>query len=106
MQKQLYIIRHGETELNKLGIVQGRGVNPSLNETGKLQASLFYSAYKNKGFEIIYTSTLRRSHESVAAFVEDGIPWEQHAALDEISWGIYEGQPATLEFKHQYKIML
>ncbi len=33
MDKELYIIRHGETELNRLGIVQGRGVNSDLNDT-------------------------------------------------------------------------
>ena len=43
--KQLYIIRHGETELNRLGIVQGRGVDASLNETGITQAEAFFQKY-------------------------------------------------------------
>ena len=30
--KEIYIIRHGETDFNKQGIVQGRGVNSDLNE--------------------------------------------------------------------------
>ena len=40
--KEIYIIRHGETELNRLGIVQGRGVDSDLNDTGRAQAEAFY----------------------------------------------------------------
>ena len=75
--------------------MQGRGVNPSLNEEGKDQARQFYNYYCNESFEIIYTSTLRRSYESVQLFIQKGIPWEEHAELDEVSWGIFEGQPVT-----------
>ncbi|MEO5675653.1 MAG: histidine phosphatase family protein [Chitinophagales bacterium] len=103
MTKQLFIIRHGETDNNKQGIVQGRGVNPSLNDIGREQSLLFYQRYCNQPFEIIYTSTLRRSYESVSLFIEKGIPWERHAELDEISWGIFEGQPVTPEFKALYQ---
>lgn len=46
---------------------------------------------------------MRRSYESVSLFIEKGIPWEQHAELDEISWGIFEGQPVTPEFKALYQ---
>jgi broad specificity phosphatase PhoE len=104
--KELFIIRHGETDLNKQGIVQGRGVNPSLNELGRKQAQLFYNYYRSEPFDIVYTSSLKRAHESVAAFIDNGIPWEQHAELDEISWGIFEGKPASPEFKSQYKKLL
>jgi len=101
--KELFIIRHGETDLNKQGIVQGRGVDPPLNELGRKQALLFYEYYRNEPFEIIYTSTLRRAYETVEPFIEKGIPWEKHAELDEISWGVFEGKPVTSEFKQLYK---
>jgi len=103
LTRELYIIRHGETDLNKQGIVQGRGVDPPLNDLGRKQALLFYKYYKNEPFEIIYTSTLRRAIETVELFIEKGIPWEKHAELDEISWGVFEGQPVTPEFKLLYK---
>ena len=104
--KELYIIRHGETDLNKQGIVQGRGVNPPLNDLGRRQAELFFKKYQDEPFEVIYTSSLRRSKESVKRFIEKGIPWEAHAELDEISWGIFEGKPATHDFKMQYRNLL
>lgn len=106
MNKEIFIIRHGETDFNLQGIVQGRGVNPSLNTTGKRQAQLFFNRYQDESFEVIYTSTLRRTHESVEAFISKGIKWEQSAALDEISWGIFEGKHATLDFKALYRKLI
>jgi len=91
LEKQIYIIRHGETDLNKKGIVQGRGVNSPLNETGLKQASAFYEAYRQERFDRVYTSTMLRTHQTVEQFIRKGIPWTQLAGLDEISWGIYEG---------------
>ncbi|RYZ95555.1 MAG: histidine phosphatase family protein, partial [Sphingobacteriaceae bacterium] len=35
MLKTLYIVRHGQTDLNKQGIVQGRGMNTDLNDEGR-----------------------------------------------------------------------
>ncbi|MGV3762409.1 histidine phosphatase family protein [Parapedobacter sp.] len=93
MEKTLYIIRHGQTDFNLKGIVQGRGIDSPLNEIGKKQAEAFYSHYRNVGFDKIYTSTLVRTHQTVAPFV--GIPTEQLAGLDEIGWGIYEGKEQT-----------
>ena len=106
MSKELFIIRHGETDLNLQGIVQGRGVNPSLNETGRRQAALFFGKYQDEKFELVCTSTLKRAHESVSSFIQKGIPWLQFPELDEISWGIFEGQRATHEFKELYRNLL
>lgn len=103
--KEIYIIRHGETELNRLGIVQGRGVNADLNSTGHEQALAFYSTYKNVGFDKIYTSSLKRTHQTVDGFLTDGIAWEQDADLDELAWGIWEGKSSTEESLRVFKEM-
>ncbi|GEM64319.1 phosphoglycerate mutase [Sphingobacterium faecium NBRC 15299] len=92
MKKTFYFIRHGQTDLNLKGIVQGRGVNSPLNETGMAQAQAFYDAYKDIPFDKIYTSTLLRTHQTVESFIRDGISWQELEGLDEISWGIYEGK--------------
>jgi probable phosphoglycerate mutase len=97
--KEIYIIRHGETELNRLGMVQGRGVNTSLNETGEAQARAFYEYYKTVPFDKIYTSSLQRTQQTVKDFIADGIPVEHLANLDEMSWGEWEGKPSTAESK-------
>ena len=106
MVKQLYIIRHGETDLNLEGIVQGRGVDPPLNETGRKQATLFYDYYKDESFEIMYISSLRRTFESVQPFIEKNVPYEKHADLDEISWGVFEGKRAGTDFKALYRDLI
>ncbi len=36
--KHLYIVRHGETDFNLKGIIQGRLIDADLNETGQNQA--------------------------------------------------------------------
>ncbi len=97
MKKTFYFIRHGQTDLNLKGIVQGRGVNSPLNDNGLQQAQAFYEAYKHIPFDKIYTSTLLRTHQTVQHFVNDGIPMHELAGLDEISWGIYEGKEQTQE---------
>ncbi|GGE27004.1 histidine phosphatase family protein [Sphingobacterium cellulitidis] len=97
MKKTFYFIRHGQTDLNLKGIVQGRGVDSPLNDNGLKQAQAFYDSYKNVPFDKIYTSTLIRTHQTVAPFLKNGVPMEQLIGLDEISWGIYEGQEQTAD---------
>ncbi|RFZ84718.1 histidine phosphatase family protein [Mucilaginibacter terrenus] len=99
MIKTLYIVRHGQTELNKQGIVQGRGRDTDLNEEGRAQAQQFYDAYKNVPFDKIYISKLKRTQQSIQPFIDAGIPYEKLEGLDELAWGKYEGQPATPETK-------
>ena len=35
MEKWIYIIRHGETDYNKAGMVQGSGIDSDLNDLGR-----------------------------------------------------------------------
>lgn len=102
MQKEIYIIRHGETDYNRLGIIQGQGVDTSLNELGRRQARAFYERYQDAGFEAVLTSRLRRTHETVEPFLQQGLPWEQFAEIDEMHWGTHEGRQSTPEMKQRY----
>jgi broad specificity phosphatase PhoE len=95
MDKELYIIRHGETALNKRGIIQGRGIDSDLNDTGRCQAAAFYDYYKNVSFDKVYTSALKRTHQTVKGFIDAGIPWEKHPELDELAWGEWEGKQTS-----------
>jgi broad specificity phosphatase PhoE len=104
--KKIYIIRHGQTDFNLRGIVQGSGVDSSLNETGKAQAKAFFEKYENVSFDKIYTSKLKRTKESVQGFIDKGIPHESLVGLNEISWGSKEGQEITPEEDLYYHWML
>ncbi|HEY8402103.1 MAG TPA: histidine phosphatase family protein [Cytophagaceae bacterium] len=101
--KKIYLIRHGQTEYNRIGIVQGSGVDTDLNETGRLQAEAFYQAYRHVEFKKIYTSALKRSIQSVEKFIASGIPHEKYAGLNEISWGKKDGQIITSDDDTFYK---
>lgn len=104
--KKIYLIRHGQTDFNLKGIVQGSGVDSSLNAKGMAQARAFFEMYKHIKFDKIYTSTLKRTRESVSGFIELGIPTESLSGLNEISWGAKEGQPITPEEDQYYHWML
>lgn len=99
IKKTLYIVRHGQTDLNKQGIVQGRGKNTDLNGEGRKQANQFYDAYKSVPFNKIYISELKRTQQSIQPFIDLGIPYEKLSGLDELAWGIYEGMPNTPDTK-------
>jgi broad specificity phosphatase PhoE len=95
MAKELYFIRHGETDFNARGMVQGRGIDSDLNAVGRAQGEAFYQKYKDVPFDKLYTSTLKRTHQTVKSFIDAGLPWEQLSGLDELAWGELEGKPAT-----------
>ena len=104
--KKIYIIRHGQTDFNLQNIVQGSGVDSSLNNQGRLQAEAFFNAYRNVPFDKVYTSALKRTAETVASFIKLGIPMESLRGLNEISWGTKEGFPITPEEDEYYHYML
>jgi probable phosphoglycerate mutase len=89
--KKIYLVRHGQTDYNLRGIVQGSGIDAPLNGTGEDQALAFYESYKNVNFAKVYTSNLQRAIQSVSGFIGDEITHEQLSGLNEISWGDREG---------------
>ena len=101
-KKTMYIVRHGQTDLNRRGIIQGRGMDTDLNDEGRRQADLFFKAYKNIPFDKVYISALKRTQQSVQPFIDLGIPYEKLSGLDELGWGVHEGKPATPENKAEF----
>ena len=104
--KKIYVVRHGQTDFNLQNIVQGSGVDSSLNPRGLAQARAFFDHYKDVPFDKIYTSTLKRTKETVQQFLDLGIPTEALAGLNEISWGNKEGYKITPDEDQYYHYML
>lgn len=122
----LYIIRHGETALNRQNIVQGSGVDSDLNATGHKQAQLFFNYYQNISFDVIITSALKRTHQTVAPFLKHlsvkkghlidvnstelhtikDKKWLKTAELNEICWGINEGKVGGPDSEVLYKKLM
>ena len=104
--KTVYLIRHGETAFNRQGVVQGSGVDSDLNELGKAQAEAFFQHYQHIPFDKVYTSGLKRTHQSVNKFLALNLPWEQHTGLNEISWGVREGKIPNNRDNEYYKMLI
>lgn len=106
MIKKIYIIRHGQTDYNSLGIVQGSGIDADLNKLGRKQAQAFYENYRNEGFQKVFISGLKRTQQSVASFLSEGLPSEVMPELNEISWGKHEGVAVDAEGEAYYQSMI
>lgn len=104
--KTIYLIRHGETDFNRQGVVQGSGVDSDLNELGQAQAEAFFQKYQHIPFDKVYTSALKRTHQSVKKFLEKNLTWEQHQGLNEISWGVREGKVPNNRDNEYYKVLI
>ncbi|MEZ4885807.1 MAG: histidine phosphatase family protein [Chitinophagales bacterium] len=101
--KELFVVRHGETDYNKAGIVQGRGINSSLNDKGRKQAQALFEGYKDHAFDAIYASALVRTHQTVEPFEALGYEILKSPNLDEIDWGVHEGKRGMPELREEYR---
>jgi probable phosphoglycerate mutase len=99
---ELYVVRHGETNYNKAGKVQGRGIDAPINETGRDQAAKFFRKFESIEFDHIYTSTLQRTWQSVDQFIKKKGTFEKLSGLDEIDWGAKEGLPFSTSDHNEY----
>ena len=85
----IYIIRHGQTELNRRQVLQGRSDAP-LNETGIAQAQQMASALAGVVFCRVFSSPLRRAVQT-ARIVAPNVEPEMDERLIEMDYGPYEG---------------
>ena len=104
--KKIYLLRHGQTDYNLQGVVQGSGIDAPINATGRSQADAFFKAYSHNSFDQLYHSALIRTQQSIQGFIDLGIPVTSLSELNEISWGEYEGTPMTPEEGEYYRMML
>jgi probable phosphoglycerate mutase len=89
---RIFLVRHGETEWNRIGRFQGRNDQP-LNEKGRKQAQALAEALQNEEFKAIYTSPLPRSLEtarSIRVFHPE-TPLIEEANFMEMDLGEFEG---------------
>ncbi len=99
--KNIFVVRHGETDFNKDGKYLGR-IDESLNCSGITQAKELAVFLKDLNIEIIYCSPLKRAIET-ANFIKSqlncGIIVDE--SFIERSLGIYEGLTKN-EIKYKY----
>lgn len=86
---KLYVIRHGETDENITGIMQGN-MDTKLNEIGRNQARSLIEIVKQKNIDLIISSPKKRAIET-AKIVAPNIPLITDNRLLSRDHGEFEG---------------
>ncbi len=93
---QLCIARHGETDWNKSGILQG-WLDVPINAHGRTQAAVMAQTFARQGFDAVWTSTLVRARETaeiLSLALQLAAP-RSHAGLKERNFGAIQGIPKS-----------
>lgn len=90
---KIYIVRHGETNENRLGIMQGE-LDTKLNAAGIEQAQAVAGALETVNFAKAFSSHLDRAVKTAEIILQKhpGVPLEQHTSLRERNLGDWQGQ--------------
>jgi broad specificity phosphatase PhoE len=91
----LLLVRHGETDWNADGRLQGHTDRP-LSDFGRRQAQQLAAELEGDELEAIYSSDLARARETAEIVGERlGLPVELDPDLREKDWGNWEGLTAV-----------
>jgi broad specificity phosphatase PhoE len=91
----LFLVRHGETDWNAEGRLQGHTDRP-LSDYGRRQARQLAEELEGEELEAIYSSDLARARETAEIVGERlGLPVALEPELREKDWGTWEGLNAV-----------
>jgi 2,3-bisphosphoglycerate-dependent phosphoglycerate mutase len=88
-QLTVFVVRHGQTDWNKEGRIQGGTDNP-LNATGREQAATLAGTLEGIKLDAVYTSSHQRARQTAAVF-EGRAPVTPMDELRERFFGKFEG---------------
>lgn len=98
---KIYLIRHGQTDWNVAGKIQGIQDIP-LNETGLRQARDAAAGMDGRKISAIYCSKLKRAAQTAQAIgMRQGVPVYGVDGLEEMRFGLFEGH-TWKEIEEQY----
>jgi len=100
----LYLIRHGETEWNRTGRIQGRS-NIPLSDAGEKEARVLSGLMEKIRFAQIVSSDLERAHQTAIILSRGECVVTKDARLRERSYGRYEGMTVdeiVLSFQREH----
>ncbi|EQC46101.1 histidine phosphatase family protein [Bacteriovorax sp. Seq25_V] len=87
---ELYVFRHGQTDWNKAGRLQGHS-DIALNDTGISQAKKLAMKFEKIKIDHIFSSDLIRAKSTAELALGELIPMTLHPGLREVNIGDYEG---------------
>jgi broad specificity phosphatase PhoE len=93
---KIFLVRHGETEWNKVRRIQGGESDTPLNDTGKLQANALAGRLKNEKITAVFSSPLQRALQTAQAIAAyHSLEVTALPSLKEIKVGELEGRLAS-----------
>ena len=85
----LLLVRHGRTEFNAQGRVQGGG---KLDTVGQAQVQALVERLRAEELAAVYSSPLTRTLQTARAIARDrGLPVRQRRLLRDIDYGVFSG---------------
>lgn len=90
---RIYLVRHGKTNYNKKGLMQGRINESYLNKDGINDALELRKKLSDKNIDICYSSPLFRTYQTAFFIVWDRCEIIRDYRLIERSLGELEGKP-------------
>ncbi len=116
----IYLVRHGATDANlrRPYILQGCGIDLSLNDVGRRQADAVARFLSERPLRAIYSSWMRRAAETAAAIAAphglpprtadgiaecdvgewEGMDWESIRARNPDEWARFQDDPAAVPY--------
>jgi probable phosphoglycerate mutase len=92
-EARILLIRHGETEWNRAGRVQGYHADSPLTEAGREQARALAARLAREGIDALYSSDAGRTRETANPIgIATGLPVVKEKALRERNYGVFEGR--------------
>lgn len=94
---KLYLMRHGQTDWNRIRKLQGRTDIP-LNANGRYVAELTAKGLWDIPFDVAFVSPLSRARETAEIILRDRhVPIIEDERIIEVDFGRYEGKSLNLD---------
>ena len=89
---KLYFVRHGETDSNRDGIMQGQSINQQLNDRGVRTCLSLKNKLSSTSFDTCYTSPMLRAWSTALIIAGEKCIVQEDSRLIERYLGDFEGK--------------
>lgn len=98
---KLYVVRHGQTDQNVLGLVQG-DTESDLTEKGREEAKALQELVESLNVDVVVSSPLRRALDTAKLITNNKKEIIIDERLIERNFGLSEGKPVDEELTVKY----
>ncbi len=98
---KLYVVRHGQTDQNVLGLVQG-DTESDLTEKGREEAKALQELVESLNIDVVVSSPLRRALDTAKLITNNKKEIIIDERLIERDFGLSEGKPVDEELTVKY----